>query len=81
MLVMLNHTMYFLMSYERTPILYLYNLFKDELQKKHLRAFLQACCYCLGFKASSASHILEMLNDYNERLHPEFLLFVYANLF
>jgi len=31
-LVMLKHTMYFFMSYERAP-LHICNLFKDELQK------------------------------------------------
>jgi len=32
-------------------------------------------------KTSSASPISEMLNCYNDRSYPEFLLFVYANLF
>jgi len=50
-------------------------------KKQLLKGFLPVCCYCLDFKASTASPIFEMLNGYNDKPHPEFLIFVYANLF
>jgi len=67
--------------YERTPF-HICNLFMNELQKcNFLKAFLWVWCCFLGFEASSASSIYDMLNGYSDRSHPGFLLFVYANLF
>jgi len=50
------------------------------MTKNILKAFLPVCC-CLGFKAPSTLPIFEILNGFNDRSYPEFLLFAYANLF
>jgi len=77
---MLNQTVYFLMSHEKTSF-HICSLLKNESQETNFESFPTSLLLLLGFKAPSASPIFEMLNGYNDRSHQEFLLFVYSELF
>jgi len=56
-------------------------VYRGITRNQHLKGFLQVSYYCFGFKAFSASPMFKILNSYHDRSHPEFLQFVYSNLF
>jgi len=76
---MLKHAVNILMPYEKGLhfIFVRMNYKERQLLKKISHQFAEAF---LDFKVPPTLPIYEMFNGYTDRPHPEFLLFVYANL-